>query len=253
MIDTCHERAAEKTGQEEKIRLLAGVVPIKQRYFHQNVSPVAGRRDAVDFHLDTLYHLKKKDVPGAGRVLSRAFGNDPLWLKVFEGVPWLEERFGTFFLTPVRFCLKYGKLYGTSPELEGVAGLVPGSSSEMTVWRIISSGALWSAMKIGARVAKRLVVIDRVIKPDRNRMMKGREYLYLFILGVLPECQGKGFGGKILHALSEAADGAVLPVYLETETEENVRMYEKYGFTVVRKIMLDVLEVPMWEMVREPR
>jgi hypothetical protein len=40
-------------------------------------------------------------------------------------------------------------------------------------------------------------------------------------------------------------------VYLETETEGNVAMYEKYCFEFVKKITLPVVNLPMWEMIRE--
>jgi ribosomal protein S18 acetylase RimI-like enzyme len=221
--------------------------------FQRPVLPVAGEESTVNLHLEGLYRLNREDVPRAGSVLSQAFRNDPLWRRVFEGVPHFEERFRTFFFTPVLFCLRYGMVYGTSSVLEGIAGMVPGDRSEMTMWRIVRSGAFGPAMKIGMRVAKRMVPIGRAITPDRNTAMKGREYIYLFILGVMPELQGKGHGGKILHTIADACDRAQLPVYLETETEENVRIYERFGFAVVKKIVLEELKVPMWEMVREPR
>ena len=41
-------------------------------------------------------------------------------------------------------------------------------------------------------------------------------------------------------------------LYLQTESESNVEMYEHYDFRVVREIALQSLGLPMWEMVREP-
>ena len=46
--------------------------------------------------------------------------------------------------------------------------------------------------------------------------------------------------------------GKKVPLYLETETENNVAMYEKYGFKVVKKTTLPIINLPMWEMVRAP-
>jgi hypothetical protein len=39
---------------------------------------------------------------------------------------------------------------------------------------------------------------------------------------------------------------------LKTETESNVRLYERFGFRTVKTIALPELNLPMWEMVREP-
>ena len=39
---------------------------------------------------------------------------------------------------------------------------------------------------------------------------------------------------------------------LETETERNVRMYERFGFQVAQQIALPIVALPMWEMIRAP-
>ncbi|HDZ16695.1 MAG TPA: N-acetyltransferase, partial [archaeon] len=73
-----------------------------------------------------------------------------------------------------------------------------------------------------------------------------------FIIGVSQEFQGNGFGGKLLRAIVEKAEIERKPMYLETQNEKNVSLYEKYGFHVVKKIDLpDPLNLPMWLMVRD--
>jgi ribosomal protein S18 acetylase RimI-like enzyme len=72
------------------------------------------------------------------------------------------------------------------------------------------------------------------------------------IIGVASEFQGQGFGGKLLRALIEESEQVGVSIYLETETEKNVRMYERLGFSLLNQITLPVLDLPMWEMVREP-
>lgn len=80
--------------------------------------------------------------------------------------------------------------------------------------------------------------------------MKGKAYTYLQIIGVAPSFQGQGFGGKLLHALIEKSEQTGVPIYLETETEANVSLYEYFGFSVIKKIMLPIINLPMWEMIR---
>jgi ribosomal protein S18 acetylase RimI-like enzyme len=203
--------------------------------------------------MDSLYRLKKSDLRRASIALSEAFADDPVWNKVFEGIPNFSQRFETFYETPLRFCLTYGEVYGTSGRLEGILGIVPGRYADMTMWRIICSGALLSTMKLGVTVAKRMSPLGKAVPRDRIGHMGKRPFLYLFLLGVVPEHQKKGFGKKLLTDLLDACDIRKLPVYLETETEVNVRMYERFGFKVLKEIVLDRLEVPLWEMIREPR
>ena len=48
----------------------------------------------------------------------------------------------------------------------------------------------------------------------------------------------------------EKSEQAGVSLYLETETEANVSMYEHFGFTVIKKIKLPIIDLPMWEMVK---
>lgn len=68
-------------------------------------------------------------------------------------------------------------------------------------------------MGLGLRMGK---IFDDVAK-DRKRHMAGRRYLYL-----------------------------------DMETEQNVEMYEHYGFSVLDRVLLPEMRVPFWEMLREP-
>jgi GNAT superfamily N-acetyltransferase len=65
--------------------------------------------------------------------------------------------------------------------------------------------------------------------------------------------RGQGFGGKLLRALVEESKQVGTPLYLEATTERNVRMYERLGFRLLNQIILPVINLPLWEMVREPR
>ena len=94
-------------------------------------------------------------------------------------------------------------------------------------------------------------VIFKPMEDDRKRHMSDRRFVYLQIIGVARDFQGKGYGGRLLRALLEQCDQEGVPLYLETETEDNVDMYKKFGFRVLQVINLPVLDLPMWEMVRE--
>ena len=60
---------------------------------------------------------------------------------------------------------------------------------------------------------------------------KGR-FWYLHYVGVRPDHQGKGHGGRIIRAQTAVADVAGLPCWLETATPENVPLYERLGFVI---------------------
>ena len=199
---------------------------------------------------DTVYRLQKKDVARAAQVLAAAFQHDPVWNAVF-GDARPEQRMAAFE-TPVRYGLRYGEVYAPSENLEGVAAWMPGEWADMTLWRVFRSGAMWSGLKLGFRVAQKMTPIFRPIEIDRKENMR-KPFIYLQVIGVAPQFQGRGLGGRLLRALIEKSEQAGLPIYLETETGSNVRMYEHLGFTVVKNIMLPIISLPMWEMLRESR
>jgi ribosomal protein S18 acetylase RimI-like enzyme len=200
-----------------------------------------------------LYRVQKRDIVRVGEVLADAFQRDPLWNKIYEGESNIEKRFRAHFEVPVRYCLKYGEVYAPSKELEGVVAWVPGKYVDMTTWRLIRSGAMGAAKRMGLNALKKMGSVFKSITEDRREHMVGSTYLYLQVIGVATKLQGKGFGRKLIGAAIEKSEREGLQLYLETETEENVKMYEYFGFKMIKKITLPMVDLPMWEMVRKPK
>jgi GNAT superfamily N-acetyltransferase len=80
---------------------------------------------------------------------------------------------------------------------------------------------------------------------------KGR-FWYLHYVGVRPDHQGKGHGGRIIRAQTAVADRDGLSCWLETATPENVGLYERLGF--VTQVEWDVAGggPHFWGMMRPP-
>jgi ribosomal protein S18 acetylase RimI-like enzyme len=200
-----------------------------------------------------LYGVQKGDIVRVGEVLADAFQHDPLWNKIYEGESDIEKRFRAHFEVPVRYCLKYGEVYAPSKDLEGVVAWVPGQYADMTAWRIIRSGTVGAAIRMGLNTVKKMGRVFKTITEDRNEHMAGSTYLYLLVVGVATKLQGKGFGRKLIGTAIEKSEREGFQLYLETETEENVKMYEYFGFRLIKKITLPMVDLPMWEMVRKPK
>lgn len=80
---------------------------------------------------------------------------------------------------------------------------------------------------------------------------KGR-FWYLHYVGVRPDHQGKGHGGRIIRAQTAVADADGLPCWLETATPENVPLYERLGFVIEAEWDVAGGGPHFWGMMRQP-
>ena len=76
-------------------------------------------------------------------------------------------------------------------------------------------------------------------------------HLYAWYIGVDPEFQGKGHGSTLHRAMLARADNERLPCYLETQKEENMILWSRYGFKVITETAIPGTEVKHWAMLRE--
>ena len=204
---------------------------------------------------ESVHRVQRKDIPRAGVVLADAFQRDPIWKEFFKRESTIDQR-GAVFECPVKYCLRYGEVWATSEHLEGVAAWVSGDLAEWTIWRMVRSGVVVSAMRASkalTRLGRKQATILGPLQVDMKANMKERPFIHLLTIGVATEYQGQGLGGKLLRALIEKSEREGLPLYLETATERNVRLYERLGFRSLKKVTLPVIDLPTWEMVREPK
>jgi ribosomal protein S18 acetylase RimI-like enzyme len=193
---------------------------------------------------DDLYRIKKQNLQDTVTVLDSAFSEDSIWKEIFDD----EEKNRILTEVMVRFCLTYGNVVSTSNKLEGVMAIAP-YGKDMNMVSIIRSGAFFLSMKIGSESKKFKVLSDAVEEAKKSLHLD--PYIHLLIMGVSQKYQGKGLGGKLVRALIEKSESENKPIYLETQKEDNIYFYEKYGFVVKKKIILpEPFNLPMWLMLR---
>ena len=59
---------------------------------------------------------------------------------------------------------------------------------------------------------------------------------YLWFIGVNPQAQSKGVGGKLLTEIIEDAKFERRPIFLETSTVKNIPWYERYGLKIYKEL-----------------
>ncbi|CAL8465934.1 g5470 [Coccomyxa elongata] len=102
---------------------------------------------------------------------------------------------------------------------------------------------VWSAIKL----------VDTM---DRGLAAFGKEhgsYIYVFLLGTKPECQGQGLGSALMSHLNSIADARGLPCYLESSSEGSRRLYKRHGYVDRQIYKMAPDAPPLFLMSRAPK
>lgn len=207
--------------------------------------------------LEELYLIQKEDVDKATTVLTRAFHEDPLIKLIY---PDSEERKR---YTPIlwKFLtkdgLKHGEVYSPTKEIEGVAKWLPPGREHMGIWRTIRSGGLKMGVAL-ARQKDERKLSPRKIEQVTNRITQIHKELmkephwYLANIGIAPDHQRKGYGSKLIKPMLERIEKEGYSVFLETNFEGNVGLYEHLGFDIIDETKIPETEIVNWAMIRKP-
>jgi GNAT superfamily N-acetyltransferase len=156
----------------------------------------------------------------------------------------------------------YGEIYATgpggqSPFQAGVAIWYPPTYSGPSTWKDIRSGGLSLLLQTGFAVVRRMndhvAYSIEVLQEQMRRIgQSNRPYWELWLLAVAPERQGQGYASQLLRPMLASIDAEAMPCYLDTQSEANLSLYERFGFRVVATGQLPGTEIPHWLMCREP-
>ncbi|NVM16749.1 MAG: GNAT family N-acetyltransferase [Candidatus Lokiarchaeota archaeon] len=207
------------------------------------------------FELNNFYRLSNKDIKKATEVYARAYSKITLYEKALEDVEDKSLVLKLFFEIPIRFGLKYGFLYASSEQLEGISIWIPYEKADMNMWRMIRSGGFKNTFKLAKSGKKFLASVKGFsqLDKDRHKNMAGKQYLHLMSLAVDPEYQRKGIASKLLEVMFEKTDICGYSIYVSADID-NVDFYKKHGFKVIKEVNIKIknYDLANWEMVRNP-
>jgi ribosomal protein S18 acetylase RimI-like enzyme len=183
----------------------------------------------VDPHRPVARRLDPTEVRQAVSTLRDAFLPDPLfrWLLPDDArrATWLEW----FHLFSVRQCMPAGGVFTLSPggPESGALAILPPGAWPIPMWRMLRAVPLPRAVP-----TKRLAVGGLRLLGRMEALHPSEPHIYVSVIGVAPEKKGKGLGGALLRHACTMADEHRLPAYLETGNEDNLSLYERFGFRV---------------------
>ncbi|MHB1988961.1 MAG: GNAT family N-acetyltransferase [Acidimicrobiales bacterium] len=106
----------------------------------------------------------------------------------------------------------------------------------------------------------------RALWPRPRALLDGAKYLlsidsvhpkvpvwYLNLLVADPSDQRSGIGTALQQPVLQHADAEGLPAYLETQNQDNLAYYRRFGYEVAHELHPVAKGPPLWTMWRDPR
>jgi len=184
----------------------------------------------------SITFLEKSDISESSKVLSEAMLNVPLHIAIFQGHGEKERKMiENIFFELLR-------------DFPGITFLARINRQIVGVIRMKSCN--------GSKVNNECAQTGDVANLEWRKSYWQNEWArhdpleqhwHLGPVGVLPSHQGKGIGTKLLSRFCQEVDACLSPAYLETDTDKNVRFYERFGFEIVKETeIFDVKNRYMW-------
>jgi ribosomal protein S18 acetylase RimI-like enzyme len=196
-----------------------------------------------------LVQLPVAQIGQAAGLLARAFHHDPTYMLVIPDQATRAHVLAWLFHRVVRYSLLYGEAY-TTPKLEGVACWLPPGRTNLTLGRVVRSGLYATPFKMGWGAYRRFDTYMGYADRLHQRYAPASHW-YLWAVGVDPQSQGRGIGGRLIEPVLVRASADGTACYLETGIERNIRFYERHGFQVVGQGQVPGQGLQVWAMLRK--
>jgi len=203
--------------------------------------------------LDNLYKLTPDYVEKACKVAGSAFQNDPVTIFTYPDENERKEKVQYGFYMLYKYGIKHGLAYATSRNLEGITIWLPPNKTYPSTWTMMRYGGFYAMRKVGLKLKpmKRIMTIFNY-EDERHKELVPYDHWYFQNIAVKPEEQGKGYGGLLISTMIKTIESDGLPIYVETNTEKSVSIYQKYGFEILEHTIIPETDVPLWCMLRKP-
>ena len=182
--------------------------------------------------------MEHSDIQESVKVLSLAMLNNPLHVAVFQGNGETER------MIIERMFLE---LFHNRPGIVFVAK---------------ERDKIIGVMRMNSCVGKKVTAESKKLKDEQDTDNRQGDWLnewakrdpkeqhwHLGPIGVLPSHRRLGVGSQLMERFCTEVDNCSAKAYLETDLDENVRFYEKFGFEVISES--DIFQVINRYMVRD--
>jgi ribosomal protein S18 acetylase RimI-like enzyme len=171
--------------------------------------------------------LEETQIVAAGRILARAFHNDPLQTYCFPDAEERAQRSPAQFSVLVREGFRRGEVFVTE-KMAGVSVWMPSASLAKPEMPSQSEFGQLPRLMGNDAFERFGRVLDYLSAAHCTAMPA--EHWYLMIVGVHPVQQRRGYGRALIESMIARADAAGLPICLDTAQPSVRALYQELGF-----------------------
>ena len=106
--------------------------------------------------------------------------------------------------------------------------------SERITWHYIWRNLAF-LLQIGIKSVMRILKSEAQVHKNFGKYPR---YCHLYMIGVLPEEQGKGLASALMNPMMQKMKEESIPVFLETANLRNVDIYKKKGFKIFKTLAM---------------
>lgn len=183
-------------------------------------------------------------------VLAESFLTDPLFQYFFPDDNTRRRLSFYTFKFIISHALKKGYVIETTPALEGIAIWLPSNCIHRDLLDQMRFGALDMLFRQGTAAIHRQKSASEYMQALHAQYVEV-PHLYFSTIGVLAAHRGRGYASRLIIPMLEKADKEYLPCYLDTHNENNVGLYQRFGFRIVHESFIPDTTVMHWAMIRQ--
>ena len=197
-----------------------------------------------------LYIAKKEDLDTLAEVSANAYQDYPLHNWLTKG-KYDKKAAKLLMQITLKTMTEDAIIYADSEEMNGFAAWLPFGFTGNQTWPLLKNGGLKLFFHAGFGLIGRLLTYEKYAMNLKKEFTDNYDW-YLFNLSVKKEAQGKGIASKLMRPMLEFCDNEKMVAYLETNKENNVGLYNHYGFELKKEELIPKTNVMHYAMVRQP-
>ena len=206
-----------------------------------------------EYDVDSLFKITPDHVKEACKVAGEAFVDDPVMVYSFpdEQIRKKNSQYGFYMI--YNYGIKHGLSYATSENLEGITIWLPPGKVYPSTWQMMRYGGFYAMRKIGLKLkAMKKSIAVFSFEEEKHKEHAPFDHWYFQNIAVHPEEQGKGYGSLLISTMLKTIESDGLPVYVETNTEKAMSIYQKHGFEILEYTIIPETDIPLWCMLKKP-